>query len=86
VAEPRSRLADGLVQDLRGNRKRAVRYFQASLDAAQRLGMRYDEARAHLALATVRATDAERHRQLGLDMMRDLGAQGPELATVQAPA
>jgi serine/threonine protein kinase/tetratricopeptide (TPR) repeat protein len=75
VAEPRSRLVEGFLNDLKDDHERAARCFRASQSAAKRLGMRYEEARAYLSLASLRGTsEPQMHRRRALEMLCDLGA------------
>jgi hypothetical protein len=57
IAQPRSLLLNGVREVHAGRRDRALQRFKASLDVARRLDMRYDCARARLALATLGADD-----------------------------
>jgi serine/threonine protein kinase len=71
VAEPRARLIQGYWQRTQGQPAKARRSFELSLSAATRLDMRYDRARALLALGAsgseARAEAAGLLRTLGAD-------------------
>jgi hypothetical protein len=71
VAEPRARLIQGYWQHSQGQPEKARRSFELSLAAATRLGMRYDRARALLALgpggSEARAEAARLLQLLGAD-------------------
>jgi len=50
VARPRSMRLEGMYKWLSGNRRGAIRTWEAGIELARRLGMRYEEALTHLEL------------------------------------
>ena len=68
---------DGRLAALSGNPGRAAAAFRRSLAAAERMGLRYDVARALLALAGttgISADAADQHRQRAFAIGREVGA------------
>jgi tetratricopeptide (TPR) repeat protein len=53
IAQPRNLLMQGVLVAQSGRRREAAKMMRASLAAADRLGMRYDAARARLGLAAI---------------------------------
>ncbi len=61
-----------------GKTKKAARYFERSIAAAETLGARYDLARALLDASLVIPDKAEDYRRRGLQLLDQLGAVVPE--------
>jgi class 3 adenylate cyclase/tetratricopeptide (TPR) repeat protein len=80
IGEPRARLWSGRLHHLSGRPERAQRAWRASLSAAQRLGMPFEAALAHIELG--RPADGQPQRQWHLEqaqmLLHELGVvQGP---------
>lgn len=67
-----------------GRSKKAQRYFDKSNEAAMKLGARYDLARAQLDSALA-FSELEDRRQLGEQLLGELGAVIPEIEGEQFP-
>jgi len=80
VGKPRLLRFQGVHDQLRGKTQRARRNFQASVDEARRLGMRYEEARGLQELAAAPGgtdTDADRHAAAAEAILSELGVSVP---------
>jgi hypothetical protein len=76
VAEPRSLWAAGWLARLDGKLQRADDLWRRSHDAAERLQLPYDQARAQAALAGVAAEpSASEHRRRSRALMAGMGAR-----------
>jgi class 3 adenylate cyclase/tetratricopeptide (TPR) repeat protein len=85
IGTPRSLLLTGRASWLRGDRAGAFRRWTEGLVQAERSGMRYDQARLHLELAS-HVQDAARrseHLAFAIAIFRELGAV-PDLARGEA--
>ena len=74
-------LVDGRMDLLSGARRRARAHLQKGLQIAERHGLRYEAACAHLELAHlhgVAAEQAARHGQEAADLFRQMGVPPPE--------
>jgi hypothetical protein len=61
-----------------GKAKQAVRCFERAIAAAEKLGARYDLARAYLDASRVVREKADEYRRLGQELLDELGAVVPE--------
>jgi tetratricopeptide (TPR) repeat protein len=61
-----------------GKAKKAVRFFERAIVAAEKLGARYDLARAYLDASRVVREKADEYRRLGQELLDELGAVVPE--------
>jgi hypothetical protein len=79
-AGPRILLADGQVALLEGRPRRARRSFARAVASAQRFGMPYEEARAHLGLGRAlgstsdQGETAQAHLARSAELLEQLGA------------
>jgi tetratricopeptide (TPR) repeat protein len=80
IGQPRAQLWSGRLHHLSGRPERAQRAWRASLSAAQRLGMPFEAARAHVELG--RRGDGQPQRQWHLQQAQSLLR---ELGVVQRP-
>ncbi len=68
-----------------GKTKQAARYFEQAIIAAEKLGARYDLARALLDASRVIPDKADAYRQRGQQVLDELGAVVPEAERLPSP-
>ena len=61
-----------------GKKKRAAEFFEKAITSAEKLGARYDLARAYLDASLVIPEKSDEYRKRGLDLLHELGAVVPE--------
>ena len=66
-----------------GKTKKAARYFERAIVAADKLGARYDLARALLDASRVIPERAEEYRRRGQQLLNELGAVVPEAERIE---
>ncbi len=77
-AWPRAWRCEGIASWLAGHRKKALRAWARSLEAARRYAMRYDEGLAHLELGRHLPEgdpNAQAHLEQACCLLRELGAE-----------
>ncbi len=74
---PHALRASGRAALVRGQRKKAIHYFQSGIKSAERIGARYDLARLLIDLAKVKEDGANGYEERGHGILTEIGAVLP---------